>query len=100
MAYHVGLRLQERLAGLMVLSAYLLLEDHFDDEVQEANRSVPILQCHGLLDPLVPFAAGMRTREFLTGRDYDVEWREYPIPHAVSPQEIRDIGTWLAKRLR
>jgi phospholipase/carboxylesterase len=26
---------------------------------------------------------------------YRVDWREYPMPHAVCPEEIQDIGTWL-----
>jgi predicted esterase len=24
-----------------------------------------------------------------------VDWREYPMPHAVCPEEIRDIRAWL-----
>ncbi len=36
---------------------------------------------------------------FLVGLGYTIEWRQYPMPHSVSPQEIDDIGTWLRKIL-
>jgi predicted esterase len=28
-----------------------------------------------------------------------VEWKSYPIPHGVSPQEIADVGAWLTRTL-
>jgi phospholipase/carboxylesterase len=27
-----------------------------------------------------------------------VEWRTYPMPHSVHPQEVRDLGDWMARR--
>jgi phospholipase/carboxylesterase len=30
---------------------------------------------------------------------YPVQWREYPMPHSVCPQEIADIATFLAEVL-
>ena len=54
---------------------------------------------HGTMDPLVPLALGQGTHEFLIERDYRVSWNTYPIPHAVSPEEIMDIGVWLRERL-
>jgi phospholipase/carboxylesterase len=29
------------------------------------------------------------------GLGYRVEWHEYPMPHSVSLEEIRDIAAWL-----
>jgi phospholipase/carboxylesterase len=28
-----------------------------------------------------------------------VEWHEYPMPHAVCPEEIADVGAWLGRVL-
>ena len=30
---------------------------------------------------------------------YDVDWRTYPMPHSVSPEELADIAAWLGERL-
>ena len=37
--------------------------------------------------------------ERLTELGYTVEWQTYPMGHEVCPDEIRDIGAWLARRL-
>jgi phospholipase/carboxylesterase len=29
---------------------------------------------------------------------FTIDWHAYPIPHSVSPDEIRDIGDWLSQR--
>ena len=48
MALFTALRYPERLAGIMALSAYLLLADNLAQEASEANRDVPIFQAHAL----------------------------------------------------
>ncbi|MCA8961850.1 MAG: carboxylesterase [Planctomycetes bacterium] len=99
MAYHVGLRYPERLAGILVLSGYLLLEPQLIAEASPANRDTPILQCHGLYDPVVPISMGEHSARHLDGLGYEVDWRTYEVMHGVHPHEVRDIGTWLADRL-
>ncbi len=98
MAYHVGLRYQECLAGIMVLSGYLLLENKLDSEASEVNQDTPILQCHGTFDPVVPISMGEAACDALGTRGYGVEWKSYPIQHGVAPDEIRDVGKWLQER--
>ena len=39
------------------------------------------------------------SRDQLLALDYAVEWREYPMPHSVYPEEIQDIARWLRKTL-
>ena len=95
MALHTGVRHAERLAGIMALSCSLPLGDTVATEASPANRDVPIFMAHGTEDPLVPLARGARARDLLRQLGYRVDWREYPMPHAVCPEEIRDIGTWL-----
>lgn len=99
-ALHAGLRHRHRLAGILALSCYLPLHDRLEHEAADANRDTPIFMAHGTQDPVVPFGLGQRTREFLASSGYDVAWREYAMPHAVSPEELQDIGRWLADRFR
>jgi phospholipase/carboxylesterase len=95
MALQAGLRHPERLAGIMALSCALPLADTVATEASPANRDVPIFMAHGTQDPLIPLARGARARDLLHQLGYRVEWREYPMPHAVCPEEIRDISAWL-----
>jgi phospholipase/carboxylesterase len=95
MALHTGLRHGERLAGIMALSCAIPLADLVAAEVSPANREVPIFMAHGAQDPLIPLARGARARDLLRQLGYQVDWREYQMPHAVCPEEIRDISAWL-----
>ena len=85
-----------RLAGLMALSAYLLFPGRLEQERSEANAGIPAFVGHGSLDPMVPMNLGQDLASRLGDLAHPVTWRQYPIPHSVSPDEIGDIGNWLA----
>jgi phospholipase/carboxylesterase len=99
MALHVGLRHPEPLAGVLALSCYLVSEATLEREIAAANRGLLIFQAHGTEDPLVPLEAGSMARDRLVDMGYEVEWRTYPVGHAVHPQEIQDAGAWLRRVL-
>jgi phospholipase/carboxylesterase len=98
-ALHTGLRYPQRLAGLLVLSAYLPLAATLVAERSAASGGVPILQAHGSQDPVVPLSWALQSRDYLRGLGYAIDWHEYPMPHAVCPQEVGDIRLWLAQVL-
>ncbi len=98
-ALHTGLRHADRLAGILALSTYLPLGDTLAAEAHPSNRDVPILMAHGAHDPLIPLTRAAASRDALRGLGYSVEWHEYPMPHSVCAEEIRDIGAWLARVL-
>jgi phospholipase/carboxylesterase len=98
-ALFAGLRHPERLAGILALSTYLPLDATLADEAHPANAAVPVFQAHGRFDDIVPLALGQRTRELLSSRGYDVDWRTYPMPHSLSAEEVGDMSTWLLKVL-
>ena len=98
-ALHLGLRYEERLAGILALSTYMVRAETLETERSEANQGLPIFQAHGLLDPMVAYARGEEARDRLRALGYDVRWREYSIQHEVSPEEIQDVGTWLGEVL-
>lgn len=95
MALFTGTRYAEPLAGIACLSGYLLFEEALEREVPGARR-VPIFQAHGTADPMVPYALGRESRDRLMEAGFAVDWREYPMGHTVCPEEIRDIGRWIA----
>jgi phospholipase/carboxylesterase len=99
-ALQTGLRHGEKLAGIMALSTYLPLAQTLPAEASKANRSIPVFYAHGTLDPVIPMAMAEMSRKVLDAAGYAVEWHEYPMPHSVCVEEIRDIGAWLARLLR
>ena len=98
-ALHAGLRHPERLAGVLALSTYLAVDGDAEDERAASNLDVPILQCHGSQDPMVPMTKGEAARDRLRELGYEVEWEDYPMQHQVCMEEIERIGAWLRQVL-
>lgn len=98
-ALHAGLRYPQRLAGLLALSTWLPLHDSFASEVQNnpeaQSRDLPIFMAHGSFDPMLPMQLGQQSCKTLEDAGYKVEWHDYPMAHAVCPEEIADIRRWL-----
>jgi phospholipase/carboxylesterase len=99
LALHTGLRQQERVGGLMILSGYLPLEKTVAAELTPAGRVTPILMCHGRQDPVLNLSMGTHSRDLLQALGVAVEWHDYPMAHEVSRTEISDISSWLMQRL-
>jgi phospholipase/carboxylesterase len=94
-----GPRYPEKLAGIMGLSCYMLLEDLLPAERTRANFQTPIFLAHGNQDPVVDVRRGTEAKQLLEAGGYPVEWHSYPMPHSVCPQEIVDIAAWLRRVL-
>jgi phospholipase/carboxylesterase len=99
MALFTGLRYPQTLAGIIGLSCYPVLAATLDAERQAANQHAPILLAHGTFDPMIDISLGEEGRKLLETRGYNVEWHTYPMPHAVSPEEIGAIAAWLRRVL-
>jgi phospholipase/carboxylesterase len=98
-AVFAGTRYPSSLAGIMGLSCYMLGAARFAAERLAANQYTPIFLAHGTQDPVVAPQLGEETRRMLEQAGYAVEWRAYPMAHAVCPQEVTDIGAWLRRVL-
>ena len=95
MTLHTGIRLPEKLAGMMGLSGYLPLVDTAEAERHGANQDTPIFLAHGQYDPVVPLARAQASLAELQRLGYDVRWHTYPMPHSVCAEEVADISTFL-----
>ncbi len=98
-AMHTAMRVPQRLAGLMALSTWMPLASTIGEEVVDNSesqpRELPVLMAHGTFDPLLPLAAGQHAREIMQDAGFKVQWREYPMAHAVCAEEISEIRKWL-----
>jgi phospholipase/carboxylesterase len=94
-----ALRQRERLAGLMALSTYLPLSKTLGKERAAVNNDLPVFMAHGRYDNVIPLQRAVQSRDALQALGYAVEWREYPMPHSVCPEEIADIAAFLQRIL-
>jgi phospholipase/carboxylesterase len=98
-AYTTALTHPDSLAGVIALSTYIPTPKLIEEEATAANRAVPVFAAHGSEDDVVSPELGIRARDFLARHGYRVEWHEYPMPHSVCLEEVREIGRWLMERM-
>lgn len=96
-ALFAGLRCPESLAGILALSTYLPLAESTQSEWKTANQKTPILYMHGRLDPVIPFTTAERSFEYLRKIGCTVTQKSFEMAHAVSMEEIVEIGAWISK---
>ncbi|MEE2759039.1 MAG: dienelactone hydrolase family protein [Candidatus Thermoplasmatota archaeon] len=99
MSLYTGCRLENRIAGMICLSGYLLFPDKHMLECSKNNRDTPILLCHGSRDDMVPFMAGQQSAEFLRENGWNVDFESYPMFHEVCMAEINRVGEFLSEIL-
>jgi len=93
-AIHTALQTEHPIAGLMALSTYMALPDDAASAV--SRKDLPIFMAHGSFDPVLRMEWGRSSADRLIEAGYAVDWHEYPMAHAVCPQEIADISHWLS----
>uniref|UniRef100_A0A8B9H872 Acyl-protein thioesterase 1 n=2 Tax=Astyanax mexicanus TaxID=7994 RepID=A0A8B9H872_ASTMX len=74
----------------------------FSQSVLGSNKEVPVLQCHGEADPLVPLIFGCLTVEKLKTmlNPNNITFKTYPrMPHSACPEEMMDIKQFIEKQL-
>jgi phospholipase/carboxylesterase len=93
-AIHTALQTEHPIAGLMALSTYMAFPDDAASAV--SRKDLPIFMAHGSFDPVLRMEWGRSSADRLIEAGYAVDWHEYPMAHAVCPQEIADISNWLS----
>ena len=98
-ALHTALRQNVPLGGALALSTYLPLANTLPNEMQPASKATPIFIAHGRNDPVIPYSAGVTTKNTLQELGYAVTWHEYAMAHSVCEPELRDIEDWLTRQI-
>ncbi|MFO7764711.1 MAG: dienelactone hydrolase family protein [Wenzhouxiangellaceae bacterium] len=98
LALRTALSLRDRVAGVIALSCYLLDSASVDQWLTEAGRATPVFMAHGTQDPVVPAALGRAAAQTLAEHHVQVEWSEWPMQHAVCPEEVQALDRWLEQR--
>lgn len=97
-ALRAGLGRSRALAGVIGLSCYLLEADGLDQWLTDSGRSMAVFMAHGAQDPVVPLALGRDAAERLAAHQVDVAWSEWPMQHAVCPEELAALDRWIEDR--
>jgi len=97
-----GLTAKFKLAGILALSAYLLLSQQYASLVPkpEFNKETPIFMGHGDSDEVVHTQLGELTNSILKGLGYNVTFKVYEdLAHSATPEELDDAEAFLNKVL-
>ena len=96
-SFEAALTYPKTLAGIMALSTYFATGDSI--EINQIQNTIPIMIGHGSLDPVVAEALGSKSVATLQNLGFNPEYFVYTMEHAVCPQEIVDIGSWIGRTL-
>lgn len=100
LALNAGLTFPEPLGGIIGLSCWLPLHKSFP-EAKKAPDSLPIYQCHGDADPVVPYKYGQLTHCSLKTFMKNAQFFTYKgLSHSSSDEELNDIKVNDRKRNR
>jgi phospholipase/carboxylesterase len=96
-SFEAGLTYPKPLAGIMALSTYFATAASI--KVNPIQNSMPILICHGSMDPVVSEALGQKSVATLKNLGFTPQYNSYPMEHSLCPQQIVDIAKWMGRTL-
>ena len=102
MSLFAGITCPDKLAGIVGLSSYLLMEGKIKEYVPEENpnKETPIFMGHGDIDHLVKHTWGATTADILRGWGWTVDFQTYKgLQHSADPKEIDDLEAYIQQRL-
>lgn len=84
----------DQAAGAIMASGFLPPDT--DGRYRTADAAGhPFFQAHGTMDPVVSITYARMTRDFLETTPVNLTYREYPMAHEVSLEELQDLSNWL-----
>jgi phospholipase/carboxylesterase len=98
LATDAALHLEERPAGLVVLSGTLICRREWAVRAR-ARAGLGVLQTHGRQDPLLPFAGAEALRDLLVEAGLSVEFLPFEGGHTIPRQALKRLADFLANRL-
>ena len=94
MSYSVALTQPQKVKGIVALSGRLLtdIEPHLAS--REKLQQLHVFIGHGKTDPVLPFTHGEAAYAKCKKLGTQVTFKEYPMRHEISSQELLDIQRW------
>lgn len=99
LSLYTALTYQQKLAGVVALSCWLPLHKSFPSAMSPSvSKNMPILQCHGEMDHMIPLQFGAMTAEKLKSivNPQTITFRTYPgLQHSSCPQEMAAVKEFI-----
>jgi len=90
---------KEPLGGVMALSCWLPLRKEFAQGAP-GNKDIPVIQCHGDCDPLVPLTFGQMSSALIKAFCPNAQFKSYVgLSHSSSEQEMDDLKKFLSEKI-
>ena len=96
MCLDVMLHMKTPIGAVVALSGFLMDGENMKGR-EDLPTETPIFAAHGLYDPILPLKQSKETLHTLKESGFSLTWREYPIAHEISNDEIGDICVFLKK---
>lgn len=93
-----ALNLNQKLAGVLALSTYVLQLESVPTASESLNAQTPFEMMHGTHDQVVPYALGEKSSQAILRAGYKLNWKTYPMQHQVCDPQIRDMAIWYQQR--
>lgn len=97
LSYAVGVSYPEKVQRVVGMSGYFNTEIATDDFLKNNLSSLKIFASHGTMDQVVPIDWARKAKPTLEKYGVQMEYKEYPIGHGISPQNFADFKSWLDK---
>lgn len=95
LSYAVALSYPEKIKRVVALSGYLNTEILASGYENKDFINLEMYISHGTQDQVIPVDWARKAPEALKSLGIEVDYREYPIGHGVSPQNFHDLKNWL-----
>lgn len=100
LALYAGLTYTKPLAGIIGLSCWLPIHKSFPG-AKKVDNTVPIFQCHGDVDPVVPYKLGQLSHLTLKTFMTNAQFTTYNgLSHSSSDQELDDMKDFIHKYIQ
>lgn len=99
LSLYAGLTYTKPLAGIMALSCWLPLHKSFP-AARATSETLPIFQCHGDVDPVVPYKFGQLSHYSIKTFMTNAQFTTYNgLSHSSSQQEMDDLKDFIEKNI-
>jgi phospholipase/carboxylesterase len=98
LAVDVALRTEVRLAGVVVMSGGLMAASEWK-ALAPKRKGLPVVQSHGVRDPIVPFLSGEKLRDLLTEAGLAHTWVPFGGEHTIPEAVVDEVGAFLEAKL-
>ncbi len=94
-AYRVGLRMADRVAGVVALNGLMPKPNGKPLFSLGAVRGLPVFIGHGVANPVIPYATAERDFRLLYAAGTDVKLTGYPTAQKLHAHMLRDVNRWV-----